>query len=60
MTGTADYALTEHLKVKSELRWDRANGGGDSGSNNQFAEDDPDDFSSNDQLVWLIAAEYVF
>ena len=67
VTGTVDYALTEHLKVKSELRWDRANGngtgvnavgGGD--GNNQFPENNPDDFSSVDQLVWLIAAEYVF
>ncbi|HEX5066744.1 MAG TPA: outer membrane beta-barrel protein, partial [Myxococcota bacterium] len=65
VTGTVDYALTEHLKVKSELRWDRANGNGDSNSitspgNNQFPENNPNDFSSIDQLVWLIAAEYVF
>jgi hypothetical protein len=65
VTGTVDYALTEHLKVKSELRWDRANGNGTStgnggDGNNQFPENNPDDFSSIDQLVWLIAAEYVF
>jgi hypothetical protein len=60
VTGTADYALTDHLKVKSELRWDKANGNGTNGDNNQFAENNPDDFESLDQLVWLIAAEYVF
>jgi hypothetical protein len=65
VTGTVDYALTSHLKLKSELRWDRANGNGTStgnggDGNNQFSENSPDDFSSIDQLVWLIAAEYVF
>jgi hypothetical protein len=65
VTGTVDYALTEHLKVKSELRWDRANGNGTStgnggDGNNQFPESNPNDFSSIDQLVWLIAAEYIF
>jgi hypothetical protein len=69
VTGTVDYALTDHLKLRSELRWDRANGNGSSTAvdadgnligNNQFAENDPNDFSSLDQLVWLIAAEYVF
>jgi hypothetical protein len=62
VTGTTDYALTEHLKVKSEFRWDRANGASVSpgASLNQFAENNPDDFSSLDQMIWLIAAEYVF
>jgi len=60
LTGTVDYALTSHLKVKNELRWDRANGSGDGDTNNQFAENSPGDFQSNDQLVWLIAAEYIF
>jgi hypothetical protein len=65
VTGTIDYALTSHLKVKSELRWDRANGNGesddaDSPGNNQFPENGPNNFQSLDQLVWLIAAEYVF
>lgn len=65
VTGTVDYALTSHLKVKSELRWDRANGNGTSTSNggdgnNQFPENGPGNFQSIDQLVWLIAAEYVF
>jgi hypothetical protein len=65
VTGTLDYALTDHLKVRSEFRWDLANGNGtatDNGGNgnNQFAENHPNDFSSLDQMVWLIAAEYVF
>jgi len=69
VTGTLDYALTEHLKLRSEFRWDLANGNGDSTTigpngrpvgNNQFAENHPGDFSSLDQMVWLIAAEYVF
>ena len=65
VTGTVDYALTSHLKVKSELRWDLANGNGTStddggDGNNQFPENGPDNFQSLDQLVWLIAAEYVF
>ena len=65
VTGTLDYALTEHLKLRSEFRWDLANGNGtstDNGGlgNNQFAENKPNDFSSLDQMVWLVAAEYVF
>jgi len=60
VTGTIDYALTDHLKLRNELRWDRANGNGADGTNNQFPADHPGDFSSLDQLVWLVAAEYVF
>ena len=60
VTTTADYALTDHLKLRSEFRWDLANGNGTGGNNNQFAENHPNDFSSLDQMVWLVAAEYVF
>jgi hypothetical protein len=59
VTGTVDYALTDHLTVKSELRWDFLKNGGGS---DEFAEKDGGDvtFSSKDQLVWLLAAQYVF
>jgi hypothetical protein len=64
-TTTLDYALTSHLKLRSEFRYDWTNGGGDSvatggAGNNEFAENSPGNFDSVDQMVWLIAAEYVF
>ena len=61
VTGTLDYALTEHLMVKSELRWDKATNGSTNGSGNHvFSDNNPDRENSNDQLLWLVAAQYVF
>jgi hypothetical protein len=52
-TATVDYALTDHLTVKSELRYDRVDGT----ECCEFGDDGSDDRS---QYLWLIAAQYEF
>jgi hypothetical protein len=55
-TVTGDYALTDHLKVRSEFRYDRVNEGNfccQFAENEDFAED-------RDQGTILVGAEYVF
>jgi hypothetical protein len=56
-TGTLDYALTDHLTVKSELRWDRVDGKGSAGDCCEFNGGGTND---KNQYLWLIAAQYVF
>jgi hypothetical protein len=60
ITGTVDYALTDHLTVKSELRWDKVTGNKTRGNCCEFPEGGPTSFGDTDQMVWLLAAEYVF
>jgi opacity protein-like surface antigen len=54
LTFTPDYALTDHLKIKGEFRYDLVNN-----SSKEFAEGE--DFNQDkDQKVVLVGAEYVF
>jgi hypothetical protein len=59
LTGTADYALTDHLTLKSELRWDRVDGRNSAGDCCEFGSG-ASNYKDKDQYVWLIAAEYEF
>jgi hypothetical protein len=58
-TGTADYALTDHLTMKTELRYDRVNGYSTGGNCCEFGSG-AGNYNDKDQYVWLIAAMYEF
>jgi len=59
LTGTLDYALTEHLTVKTEVVWDRVDGNTSSSDCCEYGSG-PGNYKDKDQYVWLIAAQYVF
>ena len=49
-----------HLKVKSEWRWDMVEGRNANNECCEFAGSGAQNFDEDDQMVWLLAAEYVF
>ena len=63
VTGTLDYALTDNLAMRGEVRWDKAQfsvPGSNSGSAFFRASDRNDSPSSDDQLLLLVEMIYTF